>query len=89
MDREMNLLGPIFREARLKLEPPLSLCALARKLTENGTPMSRYQIAAIEKQTRKLRDYEMVALMDVLNIPPQVLYELVASKFAPQEENAD
>ena len=65
--KESNLVGTRLR--KIRNEKGLSQEALAAKCQRLGWDASREMINHIEMQIRLVRDYEVVALAEVLDIP--------------------
>ena len=61
-----NLLGPLFKRSRIKAG--LTQAQVCNRLSEQGIKMDRTTLARVEGQKRKLKDLEMVALVEVLGI---------------------
>lgn len=63
---QRNVVGPRIREARLKCKPPVSQDDLAGRLASIGITLDQTAISRIEKQTRYLMDYELIAIAKAL-----------------------
>ena len=63
-----NLVGKRVKEARGKLQPPLTQEELSKKLAKLGVSIDRAGIAKIEGGIRGVLDFEVVALSKALNI---------------------
>ena len=66
-----NICGARVKEARKKLK--LSQENLAAKLQIEGVIIERDSVSRIEKGTRFVADYELLALSKVLNVSPEYL----------------
>ena len=64
---QRNVVGPRVRAARLKCNPPVSQDDLAGRLASKGITLDQTAISRIEKQTRYLMDYELIAIAKALN----------------------
>jgi hypothetical protein len=63
---QRNAVGPRIRAARLKCKPPVSQDDLAGRLASKGITLDQTAISRIEKQTRYLMDYELIAIAKAL-----------------------
>lgn len=63
-----NITGKRLAEARNRLEPALTQDALSGKLAARGILLDRAAIAKIENNYRRVLDYELKALADVLGV---------------------
>jgi hypothetical protein len=63
-----NVIGIRVREARLKLNPPVSQEDLAGRLAARGILMDRTAVSRIESQTRYVMDYEAAAIAKALKV---------------------
>ena len=63
-----NIVGRRVAEARKKTVPFLTQDALSGKLSVRGVLLDRAAIAKIENYQRRVLDYELKALADVLNV---------------------
>ena len=61
-----NIIGGRVRQARLKLNPPVSQDDLAGRLAAQGILIDRSAISRIENQTRYVMDYEAAAIARAL-----------------------
>lgn len=64
---QRNVVGPRIRAARLKCNPPVSQDDLAGRLASKSITLDQTAISRIEKQTRYLMDYELIAIAKALN----------------------
>ena len=64
---QRNAVGPRIKAARLKCNPPVSQDDLAGRLASKGITLDQTAISRIEKQTRYLMDYELIAIARALN----------------------
>jgi transcriptional regulator with XRE-family HTH domain len=65
---QKNIIGKRLAEARNGLEPALTQDALSGKLAARGILLDRAAIAKIENNYRRVLDYELKALADVLDV---------------------
>ena len=65
---QKNIIGKRLAEARSSLEPALTQDALSGKLAARGILLDRAAIAKIENNYRRVLDYELKALADVLSV---------------------
>jgi hypothetical protein len=63
-----NVIGRRIREARLKVNPPVSQDDLAGRLAGKGIVLDQTAISRIERQERYLMDYEVVAIAKCLKV---------------------
>lgn len=63
-----NLIGKRVREARRKLNPPLTQRELVIRLELSGWDISRATLSKIEAGLRQVTDFEVVILADVLGV---------------------
>lgn len=63
-----NLVGPRVREARRRLDPPITQAELAARLQVAGFNLDRAAVAKIESRYREVDDRELVALARALCI---------------------
>lgn len=63
-----NLVGKRVKEARLKCRPVVSQNDLAGRLAAKEIPLDRTAITKIENQSRKVSDYELVAIARSLKV---------------------
>ena len=63
---QRNVVGPRIKAARLKCNPPVSQDDLAGRLASKGITLDQTAISRIEKQTRYLMDYELIAIAKAL-----------------------
>jgi ribosome-binding protein aMBF1 (putative translation factor) len=63
-----NLVGNRVKEARLKHKPVVSQNDLAGRLAAKEIPLDRTVITKIENRTRKVSDYELVAIARALKV---------------------
>lgn len=63
-----NIIGRRIREARLKVNPPVSQDDLAGRLAGKGIVLDQTAISRIERQERYLMDYEVVAIAKCLKV---------------------
>ena len=63
-----NIIGKRLAQARSSFEPPLTQDALSGKLAGRGILLDRAAIAKIENNYRRVLDYELKALADVLSV---------------------
>jgi HTH-type transcriptional regulator, cell division transcriptional repressor len=71
---ERNLIGKRIREARRKSKPPVSQEDLAARLAVRGVYFDRSAISRMEAQKRFVRDYEIAAIADSLNVRIEWLF---------------
>ena len=64
---QRNVVGSRIRAARLKCNPPVSQDDLAGRLASKGITLDQTASSRIEKQTRYLIDYELIAIAKALN----------------------
>ncbi len=67
--RGRNMIGQRVREARLKMNPPLSQEDLAGRLAAHGVLLDRSAVSRIESSERYVMDYEAAALAKALKVP--------------------
>lgn len=72
--RGHNVIGPRVRAARLKCRPPLSQNDLVARLGVAGLDMDRPTVTRIENGQRYLRDYEIIAIAQVLKVSVASLF---------------
>jgi len=65
---QKNIIGRRVAEARGLFQPPLTQDALSGKLARIGLQLDRAAIAKIEKNHRRVLDYEVKALAKVLDV---------------------
>ena len=65
---QKNIIGQRVAEARNSAQPPLTQDALSGKLARIGLQLDRAAIAKIEKNHRRVLDYEVKALAKVLDV---------------------
>ena len=65
---DRNVIGARVREARLKLNPPVSQEDLAGRLAARGIQMDRSAVSRIESLTRYVMDYEAKAIARALKV---------------------
>lgn len=70
-----NLIGPQVKRLRKERKPPLTQKALAEMLQQAGYEFDSLTILRIEKGTRFVPDYEVVALAQVLGVSYKTLLE--------------
>ncbi len=63
-----NVVGRRVAEARATFEPPLTQDSLSGKLARVGILLDRAAIAKIENNRRRVFDYELKALAEVLGV---------------------
>ena len=63
-----NICGKRIADARSTTKPPLTQDALSAKLALLGVNMDRAAIAKVENHLRRVLDYELKALANVLNV---------------------
>ena len=63
-----NIVGKRVAEARNAFKPPLTQDALSGRLARIGIQLDRAAIAKIENNYRRVLDYELKALADVLGV---------------------
>jgi transcriptional regulator with XRE-family HTH domain len=63
-----NIVGKRVQEARLNFKPPLSQEELAVRLELDGWKSSRVTVAKIEAGTRRVTDFEVLALAKALKV---------------------
>jgi HTH-type transcriptional regulator, cell division transcriptional repressor len=63
-----NIIGRRVAEARRRSKPALTQDSLSGKLAQLGVQLDRAAIAKIEKNHRRVLDYEVKALADVLGV---------------------
>lgn len=63
---KLNFLGAIIADKRKKLK--ISQNMLASKMQLKGINIGKNDISKIECQNRTIKDYELIALKDILNI---------------------
>lgn len=71
---ERNIVGRRIKEARLKCKPPVSQEDLAARLAARGVYFDRSAISRMEAQRRFVRDYEIAAIADALNVRIEWLF---------------
>lgn len=67
--KRMNIVGERVKQARLKHKPPLTQDELSGRLSRLGVYVDRAGIAKIETGIRRVLDYEVKALAEVLGVP--------------------
>lgn len=72
--RGTNVLGPRIREARERLDPPVTQSDLAARLTVLGIECDRPTITRIENRERFLRDYEIKGIAKALKVTAAWLF---------------
>jgi hypothetical protein len=70
-----NIVGRRVAEARRQCRPALTQDSLSGKLARIGIQLDRAAIAKIEKNHRRVLDYELKALADVLGVDVNWLLE--------------
>ena len=65
---QKNIIGERLATARKNLNPPLTQDALSGKLARIGVQLDRAAVAKIEKNHRRVLDYELKALAQVLAV---------------------
>lgn len=63
-----NIVGPRVAEGRLGCKPALTQDALSGRLARLGIQLDRAAIAKIENNHRRVLDYEVKALAEVLGV---------------------
>jgi hypothetical protein len=63
-----NIIGSRVREARLRLDPPLTQDRLSGKLAKRGIQLDRVALAKVETGLRCAFDFEVAALSEVLEV---------------------
>jgi hypothetical protein len=63
-----NIIGKRVREARLRLDPPLTQDRLSGKLAKRGIQLDRVAVAKVETGLRCAFDFEVAALAQVLKV---------------------
>lgn len=63
-----NIVGRRVAEARIRFKPALTQDALSGKLARLGIQLDRAAIAKIENNHRRVLDYELKALAEVLGV---------------------
>jgi transcriptional regulator with XRE-family HTH domain len=81
----MNILGPFLREQRLNRK--LNQAQVCERLADCGVRLDRTMLSRIERKERMLTDIELVALMEVLGIPPAAIRDYLSSTEAPHAAN--
>lgn len=66
--RRKNIVGTRVAEARRRCRPALTQDGLSGRLARLGIQLDRAAIAKIEKNHRRVLDYELKALADVLSV---------------------
>ncbi len=66
--QQRNIIGERVRQARAKMQPPVSQDDLAGRLAAKGICLDRSAISRIESQTRYVMDYEAAALARALKV---------------------
>lgn len=74
-NEKVNLVGDIIAAKRQELG--LSYAALSSKLLELGVCLYKNDLFLIEKNRRLVRDFELIALFEVLKIDFKVLSNLL------------
>lgn len=72
---QRNVIGKQIRAARLMQEPPVSQETLAARLAVEGIYIDRSALSKMESQLRFIRDYEIVAISECLNVPIAWFFE--------------
>jgi len=70
-----NIIGRRVAEARSRSKPALTQDALSGQLARVGIQLDRAAIAKIENNLRRVFDYELKALADVLSVDVRWLLE--------------
>ncbi|XHR28741.1 MAG: helix-turn-helix domain-containing protein [Chthoniobacteraceae bacterium] len=70
-----NVIGERVREARIKLNPPVSQNDLVGRLARQGIQITQTGISKLESGNRAVLDYEVVALAKVLKVSVEWLLE--------------
>ena len=78
-----NVIGPQVKLLRKGHKPPLTQKALAEMLQQAGYEFDSLTILRIEKGTRFVPDYEVVALAQVLGVSYETLLGPPAENNAP------
>lgn len=71
--KHSNLVGERNRSARLAAVPPISLEDMSGRLAAQGITLDRWAISRIEKRTRYVTDYELIAFAKALKLDVRVL----------------
>lgn len=71
---ERNAIGKRIRAARLMQKPPVSQEDLAARLAVRGIYFDRSAISRMEAQKRFIRDYEIIAIAECLNVSIEWLF---------------
>lgn len=66
--RRKNIVGRRVAEARTRIKPALTQDALSGRLARLGVQLDRATIAKIENSHRRVLDYELKALAEVLGV---------------------
>lgn len=66
---ERNVVGPRVRAARCLAKPPITQEELAARLQVMGLKVDQAPISKIEKASRPVFDFEVVALAKALGVP--------------------
>lgn len=70
---QLNIFGPIIKEYRLQND--LSLEKLSAKLQLLGINLPSQSLHSIENDTRAIKDFELMGLVKILNIPILNLFD--------------
>ncbi len=68
-----NLCGPIISQIRNLANPAITQEELTAKLQAKGLDIDRATLAKIETQRRRVFDYEVIVLAEVLKTTPSIL----------------
>ena len=80
-----NIIGKRVREARRRLNPPLTQDQLSGRLAAEGVQLDRVALAKVEGGLRSAFDFEVKALAAVLNVDSNWLLGIDTS--APQRSH--
>lgn len=71
---ERNVVGLRIRKARLAHKPPVSQEDLAGRLAARGIYFDRSALSRMEAGQRSIRDYEIIAIAEVLGVSVAELF---------------
>jgi len=76
--QKRNIIGGRVRQARMKMDPPVTQEDLAGRIAAKGVLLDRSAISRIESGTRYVMDYEAAAIARGLRVSVAWLFEEVA-----------